>query len=446
MTQTDRARATPGRRRLAQLAAGALVLALLNAAFLAVLVLVQQLDGAPMEQSLRRSAERGQISLDPWPQVRAGPRSFTLDQYTDCLAYSTAVDGPEPSPLRRAVQARILSETAANPCEHLIRHLTERAPWTAEPYFRYWHGYQAVLRPLLRHWDVGTIRRVNYALAGAGAIAFAAALFASLPWTAAAALLALLLALTDALVVPLVAAHVAGMVVTLLTCTAALLALRRPPDEHRRRLLWIALVSGAVFNFVDFLINPPFAPTLLAFLALATWTWRGGGPGRGARGQLREASLVVATWFAAYAATWAAKWAVAAAILGPKEVLADILYAAHRRATGDVAGAPVRLGAAAVENFAMVGWTPVAAVAIATAAALALLLARYGDAGQRLARFGVLCAPALIPLLWLETLRSHSVEHALFAYRSAALSLVLPLVAVTLLWSEARRERSLDTR
>jgi hypothetical protein len=446
MTQTHRARATPGRRRLARLAIGALVLALLNSAFLLVLVLVQQLDGAPMEQSLRRSAERGQISLDPWPQVRAGPRTFTLDQYTDCIAYSTAIDGPEPSPLRRAVEARILSVANPNPCEHLLRHLTERAPWTAEPYLRYWHGYQAVLRPLLRHWDVGTVRRVNYALAGAAAVAFAAALFASLPWTAAAALLALLIALTDALVVPLVTAHVAGMVVTLLTCTAALLALRRPPDENRGRLLWIALVSGAVFNFVDFLVNPPFAPTLLAFLALATWTWHGNGPGRGGRGQLREATLVVATWFAAYAATWAAKWAVAAAILGPSEVLGDVLYAAQRRTTGDVAGAPVQLGAAAVENFAMIGWTPVAAVAIVTAAALALLLARYGAAGPRLARFGVLCAPALIPLLWLETLRSHSVEHALFTYRSAALSLVLPLVAVTLLWSKARRERSRDAR
>ena len=446
MTQTERTRATPGRRRLAQLAAGALALALLNATFLAVLVLVQQLNGAPMEQSLRRSAERGQISLDPWPQVQVGLRTFTLDQYTDCLAYSTAIDGPEPSPLRRAVQARILSETAANPCEHLIRHLTERAPWTAEPYFRYWHGYQTYLRPLLRNWDVATIHRVNYAMAGACFAAFAAAVFTSLPWMAAAALLALLLALTDALVVPLMTAHVAGLVVTLLTCTAALLALRRPPDDNWRRLRWIALVSGAVFNFVDFLINPPFAPTLLAFLALATWTWRGGGPGQGAREQLREASLVVATWFAAYAATWAAKWAIAAAILGPNQVLGDILCAAHRRAAGDVAGAPVSLGAAAVESFAMIGSTSVVAVVIATAVGLALLLARYGDTRKRLARFGVLCAPALIPLLWLETLRSHSVEHALFAYRSAALSLVLPLVAVTLLWSKAREERSRETQ
>jgi hypothetical protein len=441
MTQSAPVPASRRRHRLAGLAFGAAAIAVLNAAFLLALVAVQHLDGAAMERSLLRSVERGDIALEPWPQLTVGPRTFTLDNYTDCLALSTAIDGGEASALRRAVEARILSEQIRNPCEHLIGHLAGRAAWTAAPYFRYWHGTQVYLRPMLLYRDLGTIRRVNYAITGACFALFATAAVMTLPWSAAAALLALLLALTDAVVMPLVTAHVAGVIVTLLTCTAALAALRLRPIEGWRPLRWIALVSGAVFNFVDFLVNPPFTPALLAFVVLAAWTWRGGSPGT-AREQIREAAWIAGTWFAAYAATWTAKWMIAAAVLGPRQVVGDILYAAHRRATGDAGGPPVAIGDATLANLAMIGWTEVATVAIVTVAGLAALLARHGDIRRRLAQFGVLSSPALIPLLWMETLRGHSVEHALFAYRSAALSLIVPAVAVIVLWASARADAS----
>jgi hypothetical protein len=433
--------ANPRGHWLASLALGAAVLAVLNAVFLLALVAVQHLDGAAMERSLLRSVERGEIALEPWPRMRVGPRTFVLDRYTDCLALSTAIDGTEPSALRRAVEARILSEQIANPCEHLIGHLTGRTAWTGAPYFRYWHGTQVYLRPLLLRWDVGTIRRVNYAVAGACFAVFAAAVFATLPWPAAAALLALLLALTDAVVVPQVTAHVAGVIVTLLTGAAALVALRRRPVDGWRTLRWIALLSGATFNFVDFLVNPPFTPALLAFLALAAWTWHGGGPGT-PREQLREVALIVGTWFAAYATTWTAKWAIAAAVLGPRQVIGDILYAAHRRAAGDVDGAPVGIGTATLDNLATIGWSATAAVSIAIVVGLAALLALHGDVRRRLAQFSVLASPALVPLLWLEALRNHSVIHSWFTYRNGALSLIIPAVAVVLLFARARADLS----
>jgi uncharacterized membrane protein len=93
-----------------------------------------------------------------------------------------------------------------------------------------------------------------------------------------------------------------------------------------------------------------------------------------------------------------------------------------------------------MENLAMIGWPLVAVVSVATVVGLAALLVLHGDARRRLQQFGVLASPAVVPLLWMETLRSHSVEHALFAYRSVALALIVPLVAVILLWTRARRE------
>jgi hypothetical protein len=83
-----------------------------------------------------------------------------------------------------------------------------------------------------------------------------------------------------------------------------------------------------------------------------------------------------------------------------------------------------------------------ASLALGAAVLAALLLARHGDVRHRLAQFGVLASPALVPLLWLEALRNHSIVHALFAYRSAALSLIIPAVAVVLLWARARADLS----
>src|SRR5262249_26360803 len=63
----------------------------------------------------------------------------------------------------------------------------------------------------------------------------------------------------------------------------------------------IAAVFGSLFNYVDFLVNPPWQPMLMAFVAVTA--------GR----RLAEIFAILVAWGAGYALTWASKWGIACA-------------------------------------------------------------------------------------------------------------------------------------
>jgi hypothetical protein len=59
-----------------------------------------------------------------------------------------------------------------------------------------------------------------------------------------------------------------------------------------------AAILGSIFNYVDFLTNPPWQPMLIAFVALC-----------GGR-SLFDAAKFVLAWLAGYALTWVSKWVI----------------------------------------------------------------------------------------------------------------------------------------
>lgn len=161
----------------------------------------------------------------------------------------------------------------------------------------------------------------------------------------------------------------------------------------------MAATFGTLFNFVDFLVNPPWMPMLLAFFLVAA--------GRGAP----IALICVATWFSAYGATWVAKW-VAAFIVEPSfDIKTDVIDTALFRISGDnvkVWHFPLAATAKVFTN-AFLSWGMLILLPV-------LLIFRIPLRRPPLA----LAWPALIPIVWFEILSNHSQIHAFFVSRSAA--------------------------
>jgi hypothetical protein len=201
-------------------------------------------------------------------------------------------------------------------------------------------------------------------------------------------------------------------------------------------------VLGSVFNFIDFLVTPPWMPMLLAFFVVA-----------GRRGETRQpatiAIFVALAWFGGYAMTWFSKWLIAWFVSTEVDVMANVSAMVLFRLDGD--------------NPKVIHWPLVPTIKVATAAIvgwglpffIAFLVVFFRNIRQahfRWQAFWPLAWPALIPPLWFEILSNHSQIHAGVSSRSEAAAFGVVLAAALLAadvkslsfsWPSLRRQKSL---
>jgi hypothetical protein len=174
----------------------------------------------------------------------------------------------------------------------------------------------------------------------------------------------------------------------------------RYPDSN---LILVAAVFGSLFNYVDFLVNVPWQPMLIAFVALA------------ARRRVPETFAIVVAWFAGYSLTWASKWAIAVAAGAS---WSDIFEVITYRLNGDAPGyvrhhflAPT----GKVLDYLYHETRP-AMLFLLLLPTLLLPVRRWPNPR----RFALLASPLLIPFGWFELLSNHTQIHTWMVYRTAA--------------------------
>ena len=314
-------------------------------------------------------------------------------------------------------------------------------------YSRYWHGYRLVLWPVLEEYGVPALRVVTALLVAAGAFIFFLGARAAIGFTPAAILFLVFFSLTDLWRIWRVATHGIGLFVILAGAGAfALLLLRRPSSQT----LWIvtAAVLGALFNFFDFMVNPPMMPMLLCFFALAVM-FSPSAP-RGILGPLPVAAAIAAAWFLGYAGTWGTKWVLAVWLSDqPAQAGSGIVGQILFRLYGLEAGSTmfriplVPTLSMILKAFESVGTVAVLLMMAAINAHVATHRARFDRR-----RFFTLISPLLIVFVWFELLSNHTQLHPNFVYRSASAAIAVAmaaqlmatdaLVSLRLLWSNLR--------
>jgi hypothetical protein len=339
----------------------------------------------------------------------------------DCVGIAVGLE-PGGTGLHNAIwAARPLSE--GNPCVSLSATIANKPGVTWLPYPRYWHGYRVVMDPLTAWLRPYPYRYVMLAAMIAALTWFALELRSLVGVDATLALIVPTVILTDLWTSWNYGVHTIPIIV-IFAGSAVVARKARHADSD---LILIAALFGSLFNYVDFLINVPWQPMLIAFVALAA----------GRRGP--ETLAIVVAWFAGYSLTWASKWAIACAA-GVKwsDIFEVILY----RLNGDAPGfVDHHFLAPTYKVFSYLYQQTQSAMLFLILLPTLLLPVRYPNPK----RFALLSAPILIPFVWFETLSNHTQIHAWITYRTVASCFGILIAAAIIASRGARTELASET-
>ena len=353
-----------------------------------------------------------------------GFKLFQMDNYTDTIMLFEAAAMGEQDPLTAMMTATAYNvdnfETMAGDlaayCERTIPLATgaqkavQLVPFS---YARYWHGYLIWLRPLLCVMSITGVRVVQYL------VLFA--LLAVILWQLRrqCGLRAMVWFAVSQLAVTVfwVPHQVQYFTTFCIAYAGCAWVLARP---GRAGQLSIALVVlGTCTAFCDLLVTP------IITLGLPVAVWLCCLPQRAASGARQCLSVIGGSlcWGAGYAMCWGLKWVLATLITG-QDIIGDAIHQAGVRTTADTwHGMELSWG----NIFRFVGDTlsqrgllwPVVLVVILCIAAFLLCL-RNKEALLRALPIGL---TALMAPVWLALLRTHSIQHGWFTWRSLTVSI-----------------------
>ncbi|WP_143757930.1 hypothetical protein [Collinsella sp. An2] len=196
---------------------------------------------------------------------------------------------------------------------------------TTFDYFRYWHGWQLLTDLGLLAGGIPGVQAIVFVLL-IGSIAWFTyelschmGTIASLVF-AATAFLATGFAYNFAADLTLGISSASVIVASALVLRAGHIS-RSGPLETRRLLCLIALASGAIYCFLDFLTIPAAMLALFVFSGTVALDR----PDTPVRTRITTIALLTAAFLVGFLVTWVAKWALAAITLGPEEVMHNVL-------------------------------------------------------------------------------------------------------------------------
>jgi len=338
------------------------------------------------------------------------------DRFTDCYSLG---EGLEPG-----VSATVAGITASRPvspdrhsCDDLRDAAQNPQGATWGRYDRYWHGYRIYSAPLASAFPIVVLKLLNLALLILVSATFFIQSSKLIGTRPSLALIAPVLFCSDYVRIWHVTPHTVSTAIIIGGSAIFAFALRR--NAATSTLILISALFGSLFNFVDFLVNPPWMPMLLAFFVMAS----------GRKSAIKTSLLCVGAWFVAYSVTWASKWIVAYIVDPSFNIGSDVLNTALFRIAGDNAKVlhfPLAASIQVIGNCLASWGTPllIALVVFAWRRAKVSKFDRRAFAGY--------CWPALVPFGWFEILSNHSQIHAFFVSRSAAASIGVAFAAILL--------------
>ena len=349
-------------------------------------------------------------------------------QFTECTALLLSIDD-ESDALKAALLPQLDSKYVG-PCGELERSAAGIATAERTDYSRNWHGYRLYIWPMLETFSLQTVRFINAALLLGAVLFFFASLQRIVGATEAALFLVVLMSLTDIWRMWNITPH--ALSTTIILAGAGLFAQSYLKTRSLMYAIVLAALLGSVFNFYDFLINPPMMPMLLGFMVIAVDIANVPQLTKPVTlSALTAAGLTALSWFGGYALTWASKWALAAHLsTHSNETWAAVVKQIVLRLYGIEADSVVPIYPL-VPTLTMIVQSFISAgsllVAILTAALFIHARRHWVTFDGR--RFLLLGSPTLIATLWFELLSNHTQTHSHFTYRSESAAIAIVLTA-----------------
>lgn len=334
-----------------------------------------------------------------------------LDQFTECIALTI---GLTPSDISVGPLIRTFGSPTLGSCQVSKKTLAmELGGPYYDPlyYWRYWHGYQILSRPILTLSDVKTLRLVVFVLVCTSLLFFVGAVSKVLSTTYAFIFLMSLLS-TPLYSQFLLISHSGVWVIGLTFASLLLFAVRDRRRFFERYCLEMFFVTGMLTAYVDILT----APLITLTIPLMVLYWRGAWPWTpGLRSSTAAAVVLCICWAVGYAFCWLAKW-IGAAIFLKSAVIAEAASVTLHRLSGNIPGV-AEGGATSLksiyDNFIQ-SRNGFLIVGIAVVLRL-LLICRYPlRATRSIDELATLAWIVLLPVIWLALVRNHSIIHVWF--------------------------------
>jgi len=347
-----------------------------------------------------------------------------IDRFTDCIGITIGLGSP---PGTNTIESAISSPTLGKCSEAVPRlqsYLDGEGLEQSYPYYRYWHGYSVVLRPLLAAVGLQGTRVVMLIALAAVLLGLARSLARHHGRSVPVVLLAPFVLTTDFIELPGSLPHATGALAILGTSWLAHAVIARSPTWQR--VAAVSIVSGATVVYADILTIPGGGWALCTAVI-----------GIGASLVLTRLALAMqivvaaAAWILGYTWMWVSKWILASFVFGVDSVIDVIRFTTENRISGDNGSIDDGIFATIRLNVE-VWWRQPLAGALVAALLVTFMVVwrrrhRWCPPTERWVDRLILASPGVVPLVWYEILKNHSQVHVWFTYRSV--SIVIGIVA-----------------
>lgn len=355
------------------------------------------------------------------PTLIPGFQSTYLDTYTDMTMLNMALyDGGE-SVLDKAMKGFYYKYDGANIFDSGIQYLQGRTGAQPVSYARYWHGWIAVLKPLLLFFNYAEIRMLNFILQSALALIMLIKMLSN--EYAKPYVVPLFIALMT--IMPLSTAMSMGLAILyyVILISAILFITIFDRLKKQKRIFLFFVMLGVVTCFVDLVTYPLATMGILLIL----WIILNHGYERESGWkQLGEAVWLAAGWCGGYLGMWMGKWLIGSLVTDENILKDAVLMVLYRLSHGSGESGQyieIHTGEVLCRNIAVL-CNPMYVCMFVCAMVMiwknanknrSLYLSEY----EILLLFGVGC----LPFLWYLCVGNHSYIHYWMTYKSLSITI-----------------------
>ena len=363
--------------------------------------------------------------LEEGDRMKWGGYLTYSDGFTDSIMISKAIyNGSGSLAEKSMMNYGIQAEGYSTMTEQLIAALDGTGNTYVKDYPTYWHGYLAVLKPLLMFFNIGEIRMINMILQTILLVMCVILVYENLGRRYLAALIPGILFMNP--VTAAISFQFATMYYILLI-TLIIMLMYRVKLSEKQTYSYLFLVCGMACAFFDFLTVPVVAlgiPLVFFILMEGVKNFADG---------IKELITKSLAWSLGYIGMWSGKW-VLASIITKSNIIQKALEQIRYRSgsefyknEGDVFG---RLDGIK-ENLTVLGNNPLV-LGFIIAAALVIIMGIFTKRTKNVSRkeAAILLIIALYPFAWYIAALNHSALHSFITWRDLSVTVTAVMAAL----------------
>ena len=387
-----------------------------------LLINVYALPTEKMRDHVRESRED---LLEEGDRLKWGGYLTYSDGFTDSIMISKAIYNGRGSLFEKSMMNYgVQTEGYSSMTEQVIAALDGADGTYVKDYPTYWHGYLAVLKPLLIFFNIGEIRMLNMILQMTLLIICAVLVRENLGRKSMAVFIPGIIFLNP------ITAAISFQFSTIYYITLIMLIIMMRYGRklsEKKTYTYLFLVCGMACSFFDFLTIPIVALGIpLVFYILLEGV-------KGLADGIKEVVSKSLSWALGYIGMWSGKW-ILASILTHNNIIKRALEQIRFRSgteyyknEGEVFG---RLDAIK-ENLTVLGNNPLVLCFLGTAVlCLAVILLRHKKKKADYKEIAVLLLIALYPFVWYIAALNHSALHSFITWRDLSVTVTAVMAAL----------------